>query len=184
MLGGTVRRLAHYNVWREDLKYIYPGHEAAAHTLTHPNLTALEDAEIIRQVEQDRQNLSELAGYEVVGMAYPCGSENNNDRVAGIIKNHTGIQYSRTIAANQSTALQKNLYRFDPTFHVLEFDSMMALGKEFLASSPDTPQILYIRGHSCEMDIASEYWVKLEEFFRLISNRPDIFYGTNQEVLL
>jgi hypothetical protein len=34
------------------------------------------------------------------------------------------------------------------------------------------------------MDYGADYWVKLEEFFRLISNKDDIFYGTNKEVLL
>ena len=65
------KRIAHYKVWPSDVKEIYAGHEVAVHTLTHPNLTTLEDAEVIRQVEQDRLNLSDLAGYEVVGMAYP-----------------------------------------------------------------------------------------------------------------
>ena len=57
------------------------------HTLTHPNLTMCDEAEIIRQVENDRLNLSELAGYEVVGMAYPNGP--NNDEVARIIRENT-----------------------------------------------------------------------------------------------
>lgn len=33
------------------------------------------DEEVLRQVEQDRINLSELVGYEVEGMAYPCGGK-------------------------------------------------------------------------------------------------------------
>ena len=33
-------------------------------------------------------------------------------------------------------------------------------------------------------DIENDYWVKVEEFFKFISNRDDIFYGTNKEVLL
>ena len=56
------KRIAHYKVWPSDVKEIYAGHEVAVHTLTHPNLTTLEDAEVIRQVEQDRLNLSDLAG--------------------------------------------------------------------------------------------------------------------------
>ena len=83
-------RISNYKVHTEDVKTIYDGHEVAVHTLTHPNLTQCDDAEVIRQVESDRLNLSELVGYEVVGMAYPCGGINNDDRVADIIKKNTG----------------------------------------------------------------------------------------------
>lgn len=177
-------RISHYKVHPEDVKYIYEGHEIAAHTLTHPNLTKQDDQEVIRQVEKDRLNLSELAGYEVVGMAYPCGGTNNDDRVAKIIKENTGIKYSRTITLNNSFDLQDNLYRFNPTAFHLDFDDIMQLGQQFIDLKTDTPKIFYIWGHSYEMDYGADYWVKLEEFFKLISNRDDIFYGTNKETLL
>ena len=167
------------------MKYVYEGHEVAAHTLTHPNLTKLTESEIIHQVEQDRLNLSELASYEVVGMAYPCGGTNNDDRVAEIIKNDTNIKYCRTITNTDSFNLQDNLYRFNPNvYHILEFDRLMKMGRDFIELATDTPQIFYIWGHAYEMDYAPDYWIKLEEFFELISKRDDIFYGTNAEVLL
>jgi hypothetical protein len=34
------------------------------------------------------------------------------------------------------------------------------------------------------MDYQPDCWAKLDEFFRLISGKDDIFYGTNKEVLL
>ena len=104
--------------------------------------------------------------------------------VADIIKKHTGIKYSRTITCNECFDLQTNLYRFNPTVWHLDFDKMMALGEEFIERKFDTPKIFYIWGHSFEMDYNSDHWVKLEEFFKLISNRDDIFYGTNKDVLL
>ena len=61
--------VAHVKPRPEEIRAIYAGHEIAAHTLTHPRLKELDDAEIVRQVEEDRLALSELAGYEVVGMA-------------------------------------------------------------------------------------------------------------------
>ena len=61
---------------------------------------------------------------------------------------------------------------------------MMELGKKFVELKPERPQIFYIWGHSYEMDYEGDYWIKLEEFFKLISGRNDIFYGTNKEVLL
>ena len=178
------KRISHYKIHPEDVKYIYEGHEIAAHTLTHPNLTKLDKEDVIYQVEQDRLSLSELAGYDVVGMAYPCGGINNDDRVAKIIKDNTGIKYSRTITLNNSFEPQENLYRFNPTAFHLDFDELMKFGQEFIDLKTDTPKIFYIWGHSYEMDYEPEYWIKLEEFFRLISNKNDIFYGTNKEILL
>lgn len=179
------KRISHYKIHPDDVKYVYDGHEVAVHTLTHPNLTELNESEIIRQVEQDRVNLSELVGYEVVGMAYPCGGVNNDDRVADIIKNNTGVKYCRTITDTDSFDIQKNLYRFDPNVcHIMEFDRLMKMGEQFVGLNADKPQVFYIWGHSYEMDFQPDYWNKLEEFFKLISGHDDIFYGTNKEVLL
>lgn len=178
------QRISHYKVHPEDVQSVYEGHEVAVHTLTHPNLTQLDNAEIIHQVEQDRLNLSELVGYEVVGMAYPCGGINNDDRTAKIIRENTGVKYCRTITCNNSFSLQDNLYRFNPSAYHLNFDDLMSLGRQFVDLDTKTPQIFYIWGHSYEMDYCPDYWIRLEEFFKLISNRSDIFYGTNKEVLL
>ncbi|MBE6662854.1 MAG: hypothetical protein E7606_06240, partial [Ruminococcaceae bacterium] len=71
--GSLVREgvtVAHVKPRAQEVRGIYEGHEVAVHTLTHPLLPDQPDEEVIRQVECDRQNLSELVGYEVVGMAY------------------------------------------------------------------------------------------------------------------
>jgi len=170
----------------EDVRHIYAGHEVAVHTLTHPLLPAIEDEkEIIRQVEQDRLNLSELCGYEVVGMAYPCGGKNNDDRVAKIIKENTGVKYARALETNLSFSLQDNLFRFKGSVdHHNQWDKMLELGQKFLELKADEPQIFYIWGHAYEFDIYPERWELFDEFLKLMSGRDDIFYGTNKEVLL
>lgn len=178
------QRISHYRIHSEDMKHLYDGHEVAVHTLTHPLLPTLDDAEVIYQVEQDRLNLSEIVEYEVVGMAYPGGGVNNNERIAKIIRENTGVKYCRTITSNGSFDPQDNLYRFNPTAYHLAFNNLMRLGQEFVELDAKTPQIFYIWGHSYEMDLAPDYWIRLEEFFKLISNRSDIFYGTNREILL
>ena len=114
--------------------------------MTHPNLTKQDEAEIIRQVEQDRVSLSELAGYEVSGMAYPCGGTNNDDRIAQIIKENTGIKYARTITLSNSFDPQENLYRFNPTSFHLDFDVLMKLGQDFINLKTETQKIFYIWG--------------------------------------
>lgn len=186
--GELVRngaRVSHIKNKPEDVRHIYAGHEIAAHTLTHPLLPSIgDDKEIIRQVEQDRLNLSELAGYEVVGFAYPCGGQNFDRRVSELIRNNTGIKYARHIISNHSFALQDNLYEFSPTvYHHGEWDKMLELAERFIALDAKEPSILYIWGHAYEFDIA-DTWDKFEELLKLVSGKNDIFYGTNREVLL
>ncbi len=179
--GATVN---HTKVKPEEVRSVYQGHEVAVHTLTHPNLTEQTEEEVIRQVEEDRKNLEALVGYEVCGMAYPCGGVNNNDAVAQILKEHTQIRYSRTITSTHSFDLQDNLLRFNPTvYHIMEEEELFRLAEEFIALQTEEPKIFYIWGHSYEFDIANT-WDRFEEFCKLISNRDDIFYGTNREILL
>lgn len=167
----------------EDIKSIYDGHEVAAHTLTHPFLPGIkDDSEIVRQVEQDRLNLSELVGYEVVGMAYPGGGMNNNDYIANLIRENTGVKYARTTQTNFNFAPQKNLYRFQGTiYHHQQWDKLFETAERFLAAKKGT---FYIWGHAYEFDIFPERWQIFEEFCQMISGKPDVFYGTNKEVML
>ena len=178
------KRVARYRLQPNDVRKVYEGHEVAVHTLSHPNLVNCYEDEIIRQVEKDRLALSELAGYEVVGMAYPSGLVNTDDRVADVIRKNTGVQYARTISDTHKFDLQEDLLQFRPTVFHLDFEKMMELGREFIELKAETPQIFYIWGHSYEMDYGEDYWLQLEEFFKLISHRDDIFYGTNKEILL
>ncbi|MBQ8291839.1 MAG: polysaccharide deacetylase family protein [Clostridia bacterium] len=178
--GKVVR---HDKIAPQDVQKVYAGHEVAVHTLTHPNLTALDEQEIIRQVEEDRKALTKLCGYEVVGMAYPCGGVNNDDRVAKIIRENTGVQYSRTITSTYTFDKQENLFRFNPSVYYVEAKFEEIVDK-FLALETDEPQLLYIWGHSYEMDAEYISWETFERICKKLAGREDIFYGTNKEVLL
>lgn len=179
--GVTV---AHVRPRPEEIRQIYAGHEIAAHTLTHPRLTQLPDDEVVRQVEQDRLALSELAGYEVVGMAYPCGGVNFDARVIDLIRSRTGILYARTIIDNGSFVPQDELLAFQPTIYQHgHMDELFRLGQQILEDATDGPALLYVWGHAYELDIHDD-WARFEDFCRMISGHDDVFYGTNREILL
>ena len=178
------QRIAHYKIHPDDVRYVYEGHEIAVHTLTHPDLRELDEKGIIHEVEDDRLRLSELAGYEVIGMAYPFGTISPDGQEARIIEANTGVKYARTVELTDSFDRQIDLHQFAPNAYHMNFDRMMELGRKFVELETDKPQIFYIWGHAYEMDFRPDCWIKLEEFFKLISNRDDIFYGTNAEVLL
>ncbi len=169
----------------EDVRHIYDGHEVACHTLTHPYLPSLtDDAEVVRQVECDRLKLSELVGYEVLGMAYPGGGANCNDRVAKLVRENTGVKYARTVPVTHSFEPCADLYQFKGTlYHHEDWDELFTMGEKFLALDADSPQLFYIWGHAYEFDIYPERWAMFEDFCRMMSGKSDIFYGTNIEVL-
>lgn len=172
----------HIKIHPEDVAEVYKNHEVAVHTLTHPNLTTLPKEEVIRQVEEDRKNLTRLWGHEVIGMAYPCGGVNNNEEVAKIIRENTGVKFSRTITSSHSFDIPENLIRYNPTVYFCEGPILFDLAKQFLEMETNKPQLLYIWGHSYECDL--ERWINwelLEELFKLISGRDDIYYCTNKE---
>ena len=187
-LEGSLERegktVLHNKNKAEDIKYIYDGHEIAAHSLTHPFFPDIkDDGEVIKQVEEDRLKLSNLAGYEVLGMAYPCST--GDMRVENLIRNHTGIKYARGVETTGKFDISKNLLRFEGTiYHHAEWNKLFETAEKFLNSKSDEPQVFYIWGHSYEFDIYPNRWKEFDEFCKMISGKPDIFYGTNSEILL
>lgn len=164
---------------------IYKNHEIAVHTLTHPFLNKLSDDEIINEIENDRNQLQELVDYEVCGMAYPFGSSAIDERVINLVETNTKIKYARATKMTKNFDIQTNLLDFRPTVHQNKYEDLFTLASEFVNLKPTEPKLFYIWGHSYEFDEDNGiYWDKFEEFCKLISNRDDIFYGTNREVLL
>ena len=184
--GELVRedmRVDHNKVEPAEVASLYRGHEVAVHTLTHPTLTQVEDPdEIVRQVEEDRKNLSALVGYPVTGMAYPGGGVNADARVAEILRTRTAVRYARTTVQTHAFDKQTDLLLFNPTVHMIRFDDLFRLAEDFIGLQPETDALFYIWGHTYEFDI-HDTWDRVEEFFRLIAGREDIFYGTNAQVL-
>lgn len=188
--GGLVREgvtVAHVKWRSEEVAKIYKNHEIAAHTVHHPALSHLEDEDVVREVEEDRLALSELAGYEVIGMAYPGSSAVADERVQRLVRERTGIRYVRNTTDTDSFAPQTDLINFCPTIHHHNrWADLFRLADEFLALDETTleePQVFYIWGHSFEFDIYDD-WDVFELFCKHIARREDVFYGTNRQVLL
>ena len=172
----------HNKIQPSQVKELYAGHEVAVHTLMHLTLPPLSEEAIVYQVEEDRKALESLVGYPIVGMAYPNGP--NDDRVAEIIEKNTPIGYSRTVTSTYDfTPQKKNLLRYNPTVYYVE-PQLDDLVERFLSEDTDVDRLLYIWGHSYEMDADMITWEHFEELCKRLSGRDDIFYATNKEVLL
>ncbi len=179
--GATV---CHNKIKKEELTRVYKGHEVAGHTVDHQNLTALSDREITYTVEADRLALSDIMGYEVLGMAYPGAGVVYNKHVSEVIRQTTGMKYARIDDSAPDFGVPTDLFLLKPTCRQYkQFDRLYALAEQFIAMKPDTPQIFYIWGHSFEFDVDNS-WEQMERFCKFIGGHEDIFYGTNREIFL
>ncbi|HKM04057.1 MAG TPA: polysaccharide deacetylase family protein, partial [Lachnospiraceae bacterium] len=172
--GVNIRRM---NI--KGLKELYRGHEIAAHTLTHPNLLNFDDETVYNEIWQDKFNLENIFEQRVQGMAYPYGTF--DERIQGIAK-ECNIKYARTVIETGEFKISENLLELKPsTSHGCGriFDLM----KQFIESEKEEAQLLYIWGHSYELEVENN-WEKMEEICKSLARREDIYYGTNAEVLL
>ncbi len=180
-LGGVT--VSHVKPRAEEIAGIYKGHEIAAHSVSHPSLRTLSREEVIREVEQDCDTLSGLAGYEVVGFAYPGGDHCVDGDVVRAVREGTRVKYARRTTATGRFDLPEDWIDFYPTIQCCEFDRLNALAEEFIRMTPDSPKLFYVWGHSFEFDANEDGWGRFERFCRRISGREDTFYGTNLQCL-
>ena len=155
-------------------------HEVAVHAYTHPFLERLPSAQVAYEIIKDREELEATFGGIVRGMAYPYGRY--NDTVINAVSN-AGIVYSRTCNSTGQFKKPVNYLEWNPTCHHNKVSDYINV---FISSAKSSwcSRIFYVWGHSYEFDIYPERWELFDEFCRLISNRSDIFYGTNKDVLI
>lgn len=171
--GTPIRRMN-----ASGLKELYKGHEIAIHGLTHPRLEEQSTETIENEIVLDKSNLERMFDCVINGMAYPFGTY--DDRVIEVLKSQN-IKYARTVECTGDFDIQTDLLRLRATCHHDSAD-LMSLAEEFVNMEPSEPKIFYIWGHSYEFDV-NKNWETIERFCAYISNRKDIFYGTNYDIL-
>ena len=187
LLGTHFARDDNYKISPAEAAVLYKGHEVAAHTLSHPTLTLLpDDKTIAYQVEQDRLDLEKLVDEKVVGFAYPGNGDGEvfDDRIEKILAEQTGVRYARTPLSSYDFEIPTDLYRLKPTVHLID-EKLFYLAEEFVNLKTDEPKLFFIWGHGFELDNGDGFDLgTFDVFCRYISDKKDIFYGTNAQVLL
>lgn len=163
---------------RSDMEGLYTGHEIAVHGLEHINITEASFEETKFEFSEDKKNLEEFFNVKIEGAAYAYGT--TNEYAPDILKSE-GIKYSRGTKITENFDPWENMYDYRATCHHAS-EKLFDLAHEFIELEAEKPQIFYVWGHTYEFDADEAMWERIEEFFKLISNRDDIFYGTNIEV--
>ncbi len=178
---GPANNHVRHDKWRaEEVRDVYEGMEVAAHTVTHPDLKTLSRTRILEEVICDYMRLSELVGYEVVGMAYPGGPPNYNSLVTETIRENTRIVYARAVQSTYRFDFPEDYMVWRPTVHLLD-PAVERLTEEFRSIQGDA--LFYIWAHSYELDIHSS-WEQTERLLAGLSGIEGVSYLTNREVFV
>ena len=158
--------------------YADSGMEIACHGLTHAHLDRLPPELATYEVLQDRQNLEEMFGRPIRGMAYACGQY--NDDVVDTLK-RCGIAYCRTVISTNSFDVPTDWLRLPATCHH-NSDRLMKHAETLVGRSPvNEPWLFYLWGHSYEFD-QFQNWEMIEKFADYVGGHDDVWYCTNIEM--
>ncbi len=168
-----------HRLYLPDCTALYKGHEIAVHGSRHLNLAELSREEIRTELLDDKAELTRIFGKSPVGMAYAYGAYHQIalEEIAA-----AGLCYARTTHSTHNFDVQEHLLEFGATCHH-DDKALFDLAKRFLELQTDTPQIFYIWGHSYEFD-GNHNWDRMERLCEMLAGKPDVFYGTNAQVLL
>ncbi|MBL4937634.1 polysaccharide deacetylase family protein [Clostridium sp. YIM B02515] len=163
---------------REEITHLYDGHEIAIHGLRHLSLIDIPKELMIEEVLEDRKNHERMYGYPVRGMAYPYGTYNKT--VLKVLE-ALGVEYSRTVNNHRGFSLPSNFLEWNPTAHHNDAN-LMKLAERFVEGDSLGMELFYLWGHSYEFDLDNN-WNVIEEFCEYISNKDNIWYATNIQIV-
>lgn len=155
----------------------YRGHEIGSHTLIHPSLGDLPDAEIKRQMRNDKGDLEATLGVEVKGFAVPFSFfDENCERIA----KQSGFEYARISEFSLSYKPCTEYFRWKTgVYHIMpEFLSFV----DGFFETDEELAVCQIVGHSYDLD-ALHLWDVMEDICRKVSRAADVWSCTNLELV-
>lgn len=182
------------------------GMEIGSHTMTHPDLTKLDDAKLKRELEESKSFLEDYVQRPVRTFCYPFGHFNRRVREAVIA---AGYELARTTESFR-TSTGSDPYLMPVTMQVYphgirthlahsvsrgnlrgltnwlmrhrgttDLDSIVSQSFDHVRAHGG---VLHIWGHSWELE-RFELWNVLERLLETLANHDDIEYVTNDALI-
>ena len=162
-----------------EIAELYAGHEIACHGKNHLRMPDISSAEQEREIVDDINSLSRVAGYPVLGFAYPY-AKTSPELVKNLQKQN--IAYARICNPTGDFRLPDALYLWAPTGH--HKHNIAEIADRYKDYNPwgGVISLCYIWGHSYEFN-RDNNWHVIEEFCQKLAHHPDIWYASNIEIV-
>lgn len=156
---------------------LYQNHEVASHTLSHPYMYNLTEAEIMNELVTDKTNLQRLFGRTVFGFAVPF--DYYSDLIEKCVMN-SGFEYARISEESYSYIPGTDYYRWKAGIFHLNSD-LEAFVEEFLKTDEELA-LCQIVGHSYDLDTEC-MWDRIEAILKKVSEDTDVVPVTTIELV-
>ena len=177
-----------YGVRADEVKELYRGHEVANHTFSHkdPRKHKLSSEFIEKDLADGKRAIEELVDTAVSGYAYVCSTfgDIGADEYKRLLAK-TGHRYA--IMGRENHCFEPDVSdRFDvgQSFRFTD-GALIQKAEEFCALDEKRLSLMLVMAHTYEFDDPkySCDWEKTELFCKTVSDRADIWYATNGEVV-
>jgi len=188
----------------KDLRILSMDFEIGAHTLSHQDLTIIPLRNAIEEILESKKQLEAILGKEVKMFCYPKGHYNR--KILNLVR-EIGFIGARTVECFR-VEMPKNPYRMWTTMHVHPGSMRKNLGncmynknlyglfhiaKNLRKSWKDLAKyyfdyvymhggVFHLWGHSWEIERFG-LWDDLEEIFEYISNKKNVIYVSNGDLI-
>jgi peptidoglycan/xylan/chitin deacetylase (PgdA/CDA1 family) len=184
----------------EQIRELSQDFEIGAHTMTHPDLRALDAAEAQKEIVESKKYLENVIQKPIVSFCYPSGLHSPRESVlvqqAGFKLARTVIRFATTIGPDPF-ALPTTLHaydhwldawriavfaRFNPFAFIRYYRHWDVLAKAMFDRVSKTGGIFHLWGHSWEIE-KSNNWDRLEEVFMYIGQKSTVQYLPNGQLI-
>lgn len=180
------KTVPHFCLTKPEALQVYQGAEIeiASHGAHHQRLIDLKRPEVLKEIQQDCEELKELFNQEIVGHAFPYGKYGKDEL---IVTNELNLLYTRKMEIMnrpEKFYLRKKEGVLSPSCWILDPFSL-AMAKEFTQVKAKNDLVFFIWGHSYELDYGTERgnWQHLESIFQLMASQSNIQKVTTAQLV-
>lgn len=156
---------------------LYPGHEVASHSLTHPYMQGMDEGALMWEMGEDKKKLQQLFKTEIAGFALPF--DYYDWRIADCAR-RCGFEYSRGSHERYGYVPPEDYYWWAAgTYHVMP--DFLPFVDGFFHTDTELA-LCQIVGHSYDLDVM-DMWESMENILRRVSADESIVSMTNIELV-
>ncbi len=159
--------VTHIRYSRHEFADVYEGFDVGVHTKNHPSLKNLTDAQVTDEVEGDRLVWARILDYTPVGMAWPGGDTEWNERSIETVLATTNIRFGSCTTSTNSFKLPQYFMQWRPTCPV-NATNLLYLAQKFIDAEPTEDMLFYVWGHGYELDLNNS-WDTFEQLIKMIT---------------